>query len=498
MAQLGDAVARYHKLLEQPSYRDTAWAEEFQDQMRRQHLVDSGRLLAPVLRPHFISRRQFDSLTRLSSQVAEILDRLEAIAFASPVLLSRLQMLPAEKMLAAVPHGYARSGVAASMDANMRNGTLSLQGVDACKPAGLGYSSLLADLFLELPIVKEFKRGRYKLAKLGGPKPLLQAIQTAYRQFGGKNKPSMAIVELGQESGASTGGTASSSEGFLLTESLNQLGSKARLIPPELLDYSGGKLRSGDFEIDLVLRRVSTREILTRWDLSHPLLRAYRDGAVCVVNSFRAEFAQRRALLDLLTDESITAHLPAADRKLIRTSVSWTRLVSPRKTMHGDKQIDLPEFILNQREHLALLPNEDSSDQRTYVGSEMTTVAWERALKLALRSPYVVQERNPSAQEPFPIFQYGELKMKDAEVTVHPHVLNGEMNGASAVLQTYLAGSAGASGGGARPVARRSLMDMFLALSATLKSRETLRFRPRKRQSGSGSSDHRDSEEFGK
>jgi len=445
MAQLGDAIARYHKLLEQPSYRDTSWADQFQEQMRQQHLVDSGRLLAPVLRPHFVSRRQLDALTRLSSQMAEILERLEAIAFASPLLLSRLQMLPAEKMLAAVPHGYARSGVTASMDANLRNGSLSLQGLDACKPAGLGYSNLLADLFLELPIVKEFKRGRYKLSKLGGPRALMLAIQSAYRQFGGKNKPAIAIVELGQESGASTGGSAgaaSSSEGLLLVECLNQLGGNARLVPPELLEYSGGKLHSGDFHIDLVFRRVSTREILTRWDLSHPLLRAYRDRAVCVVNSFRAEFAQRRALFDLLTDESVTAHLPAADRKLIRSSVSWTRVVSPRKTTHGDKEIDLPEFILNQRENLALLPNEDSGDQRIYLGAEMTAVAWDRALKQALRSPYVVQERALAGRESFPLFQYGELRMKEAEVTVHPHVLNGEMSGASAVLQTYLAGSA--------------------------------------------------------
>lgn len=444
MAQLDDAIARYHKLLEQPSYRDTAWAEQFQEQMRQQHLVDSGRLLAPVLRPHFISRRQFDALARLSSQIAEILDRLESIAFATPVLLSRLQMLPAEKMLAAVPHGYTRSGVAASMDANLRNGTLALQGLDACKPAGLGYASLLADLFLELPVVKEFKRSRYKLSKLGGPKPLQQALQAAYRQFGGKNKPNIAIVELGQESGASTGGAAGaglSHEGFLLAELLNQMGAQARLIPPELLEYSSGKLRSGDFAIDVVLRRVSTREILTRWDLSHPLLRAYRDGAVCVVNSFRAEFAQRRALLDLLTDETITANLPAADRKLIRTSVSWTRVVAPRKTLYGDKLVDLPEFILKQREQLALLPNEEASDQRTYIGSAMTDSAWERALKMALRSPYVVQERGPAAHESFPVFQYGELKMKEAEVTVHPHVLNGDMNGASALLQTHVPGA---------------------------------------------------------
>jgi hypothetical protein len=442
MAQLSDAIARYHKLLEQPSYRETAWADQFQEQMRQQHLVDSGRLLAPVLRPHFVSRRQLDALSRLSSQMAEILDRLEAIAFASPILLNRLQMLPAEKMLAAVPQGYPRSGVTASMDANLTNGSLSLQGLDASKPAGLAYSNILADLFLELPVLKEFKRGRYKLSKLGGPKSLLQAIQSAYRQFGGKNKPAIAVVELGQESGSGLTTEVSSSEGRLLAESLSQLGANARLVRPELLEYSGGKLRSGDFAIDLVFRRVSAREILTRWDLSHPLLRAYRDRAVCVVNSFRAEFGQRRALFDLLTDETVTAGLPNADRKLIRNSIAWTRVVTPRKTMHGDKEIDLPEFILKQRESLALLPNEDVSDQRVYIGAEMTAPAWDRALKVALRMPYVVQERTLPAHESFPLFQYGEFKMKEAEVTVHPHVLNGEMSGASAVLRTCLAGSA--------------------------------------------------------
>jgi len=441
MAQLGDAIARYHKLLEQPSYRQSGWAEQFQERMRQQHLVESGRLLAPVLRPHFVSRRQLDALSRVSTQMADILDRLEAIAFASPMLLNRLQMLPAEKMLASLPHGYARSGITASIDANLSNGSLSLQGVDASKPEGLAYSNILAELFLELPILKDFKRGRYKLSKLGGPKSLLQAVQMAYRQFGGKNKPAIAIVELGQESGSGQGTEVLSSEGRLLAESLSQLGSNVRLIPPELLEYSGGKLHSGDFAIDLVFRRVSTREILIRWDLSHPLLRAYRDGAVCVVNSFRAEFAQRRALFDLLTDETVTAHLPTSDRKLIRNSIAWTRVVAPRKTKHGDKDIDLPEFILNSREILALLPNEDSSDQRIYIGAEMTSAAWDRALKIALRTPYVVQERALPTQEFFPLFQYGEFKMKEAEVTVHTHVLNGEMSGASAVLQTCSAGS---------------------------------------------------------
>jgi hypothetical protein len=449
MTQLGEAISRYHKLVEQEGFGDSSWAEQLQERMRQLHLTESGRVVAPILRPHFISRRQLDTLSRVSGQLAEILDRVEEIALASPHLLNRLQMLPAEKMLAAIPSGYSRFSVTSSMDAAVRNGTLCLQGLDACKPVGFAYSGLLADLFLDLPIVKEFKRGRYKLSKIGGSKHLATAIHEVWREFerkarsgAGRNghggsKPAIAVLQIGQENGA-----GSTSQGLLLAESLNEQGGTARLVSPEQLEYSNGRLRAGDYEIDVVYRLLLTRELLARFDLSHPLLRAYRDGAVCVVNSFRSELAQRRSLFELLTDEAVITHLPAADRKLIRTFVPWTRIVGARKTFHDNKEIDLPAFILEQREHLALLPSDDTGDQRIFKGSEMTQSAWERALRVALRSPYVVQERRSVSREIFPVYQYGEFKMKEAEVTVHPHIFNGRMHGASAILNTSSDGSA--------------------------------------------------------
>ena len=123
MAQLGEAISRYHKLVEQEGFGDGSWADELQERMRQLHLTESGRVVAPILRPHFISRRQLDTLTRVTNHLAEILDRIEAIALASPHLLNRLQMLPAEKMLAAIPSGYSRFSVTSSMDAAVRNGS---------------------------------------------------------------------------------------------------------------------------------------------------------------------------------------------------------------------------------------------------------------------------------------------------------------------------------------------------------------------------------------
>ena len=62
-----------------------------------------------------------------------------------------------------------------------------------------------------------------------------------------------------------------------------------------------GVLRRGEFAIDILYRRVRLQEFLVRFDLSHPMMRAYKEHAVCMVNSFRAEVGAKRAIFDLPT-----------------------------------------------------------------------------------------------------------------------------------------------------------------------------------------------------
>ena len=49
-------------------------------------------------------------------------------------------------------------------------------------------------------------------------------------------------------------------------------------------------------EIQVIYRRLRVSEFLVRFDLNQPLLRAYRDHKVCVVNSFRSELARKQAM----------------------------------------------------------------------------------------------------------------------------------------------------------------------------------------------------------
>ena len=112
------------------------------------------------------------------------IDRMEQMVLASPALLARLELLPAEKMLAAIDPGYQALEVAARLDSHLVNGHLHFVQYNADSPTGAGYADALAELFWDIPPVKEFRK-KYSLARVGSRKHLLQALLKSYKQFGG-------------------------------------------------------------------------------------------------------------------------------------------------------------------------------------------------------------------------------------------------------------------------------------------------------------------------
>ena len=439
MSYLDDAVVRYNKSLETGPFRDLSWAEALHRRMEEGGLAAGGRLICPFLRPNFVSRRQYDSLVRSAEALLGAIGRMEQMVLTNPVLLARLELLPAEKMLASIDPGYPSLQVAARLDSHVRNGHLHFVQYNADLPTGAGYSDALADLFYDAPPIRELRK-RYTLTRVGGRKHFLQALLKAYKQFGGTKKPNMAIVEFRPvfHSGES--------EYTLVRDYFRDEGYAVEIASPEQLEYRNGVLRKGAFEIDLVYRRLGVHEFLIRFDLSHPLVQAYRDRAVCVVNSFRSELAHKKAMFGLLTDEALVAKFPAAERKAIREHVPWTRLVSASKTTYDERTIDLADFITHNRQRLTLKPNDDYSDQHTYLGWEMDDTAWERALKQAMRTPYVVQEKVDPVRSLFPLMSFGILEFRELQVDVRPHAYLGKVQGCSSWLSSGSTGFSSAEG----------------------------------------------------
>ena len=456
MSQLNEAIARYHKILESEPYRDLSWVKELQASMEAQQLSSGGRLLCPFLRPNFVTQRQYDTLVKAGEALLSANYRMQGIALGSPALLSKLELLPAEKMLAAIDPGYSIPEVSSKLDLQITNSSLHITQYTSDSPTGVAYSENLAELFYESPPVKEFRR-KYNLTRTGGKKPFLAALLAAYEQFAASKRatsngnghhangngkvlrPNIALIEFRNPS--------RKSEFELFRDYFRSEGYQTEIVSPEQLDFRTGKLRAGSFNIDLVYRRFNVQEFLVRFDLSHPLVQAYRERKVCVVNSFRSEMAEKRAMLALLTDDVLTAKFPAVERKAVREHVPWTRMVVPGKTLHGETTIDLLEYITAHRETLALKPNDDSSDEPIFIGEEMDQASWDKAIRQAQRSPYVVQERVETTRTLFPLMSYGHLEFREMNVDVHPQAFLGKVAGCSSWLSASGTGGFSTSAG---------------------------------------------------
>ena len=248
MTLVGEAIARYHKLIESEPYIDLAWAQTLQE--RRRALKLDGGPLSPVLRPHFLSSRDYAALEKASTTLLSALDRVQRLALTNPALLQRIPLLPAERMLAATEPGYSSFGVLGALHANLNNGAMRFGSHTAQVPIGVVYGEALSELYYEAAPVKEFRR-KVKLKKVGGTKPFLHAILKTYKEFGGKNKrPNIAIVELRQPH------AAGSAENASLAEIFTSSGFPTQVVSPDQLEFRGGILRQGEFAIDVVYRTV--------------------------------------------------------------------------------------------------------------------------------------------------------------------------------------------------------------------------------------------------
>ncbi len=276
---------------------------------------------------------------------------------------------------------------------------------------------------------------------------MLQVLLESYEEFLGrkpKPPPQIAIVDLK--------GVPTLKEFELFKEYFEQQGYRSIICSPDELDFTNNRLRAGEFEIDIVYKRLLVNEYLPIMAEQPALLNAYRAGAVCMVNSFRSKLIHKKALFAVLTSARRADLFTREEQSAIRAHVPWTRLVRAEQSDYQGAKIDLLEFITANRNKMVLKPNDDYGGHGITIGWNIDELGWNEALRsAAANGDYVVQERVPTAREMFPALRDdGTIEFAEQLVDLDPLLFNGKVGSAFTRLSfTELANVS--SGGGMVP-----------------------------------------------
>ena len=447
---LEEAIAHYHALLDPDTARATH--EQLTAEQRGRNLFFGQRPLVTVLRPRFITAGQYEQLQQACGLVAAASHRLALALLDDVALRADLELTPGEERLIAMHPGYEEPSAHSRMDTFLTVDGSSLQFVEynAESPAAIAYEDVLADVFDQLPAMRRFAE-RYSTTMLPARQHLLETLLSAWRTFGGSGAPTIAILDWK--------GLPTHSEFLLFQQYFRQHNLEAIICSPDELSYADGRLvaqtESGRAQIDLVYKRVLTSEFLMRYGdmvFEHPLVRAYADGKICMVNSFRAKLLHKKSLFALLTDEALQGRFSQPEREAIARHVPWTRLVRSGESTYAGTRIDLLEFARKNQERLLLKPNDEYGGKGIIIGWETGAAEWERGLHEALQSPFVVQERVRIAYEDYPAMVDGQLQIGRRLVDTDPFLFGGEVGGSLTRLSTVTLLNVTAGGGSTVPV----------------------------------------------
>jgi hypothetical protein len=442
---LHDAVSYYHELLTRDDLAESSRAM-LDEGLERARLIFGGRRLSPYLRPHFVTETDFARITRVCETIWSAIQKVKDAAVEDDNLITELGLTETEKELVQIDPGYREVSPTARLDSFLTDEAYSFVELNGESPAGIAYADAAYDIFSELPVMRRFNE-RYNVRPLYGRQLMLDVLLRAHAEYLGRkpdHAPRIAIVDLKDR--------PTIKEFELFKEFFESKGYPSIICSPDELEWANNRLRAGDFEIDIVYKRLLVNEYIPVIEESPALLDAYRAGAICMVNSFRSKLVHKKALFAVLTDERHARLFTEEERAAIRAHVPWTRRVRAGKSQYHDKQIDLLDFISKTSDRLVLKPNDDYGGHGIYIGWNTDEISWEEGIRAALANgDYLVQERVPTAREVFPALQEdGSIEFAEQLVDLDPLLFYGKVGSAFTRLSfTELANVS--SGGGMVP-----------------------------------------------
>ncbi len=443
---LSEAVAHYHKLLEDTELAEAS-RKTLSDGLERAKLIFGGRPLSPYLRPHFVMESDWKRVTEICETIWGALQKVKDAAIESDELLRELGITSEiERDMVSIDPKYKQVSASARLDSFLTEDTYSYVELNGESPAGIAFADSATEIFQTLPVMKKFAES-YEIRTLEGRSKMLAVLLSSYEEFLGRkpeHKPTIAIVDLRD--------LPTIKEFELFKEYFESQGYSSIICAPQDLEFSGGRLRAGEFEIDIVYKRLLVNEYIPIIAEAPALLDAYRAGAICLANSFRSKLVHKKAIFAVLTNERYAHLFDEVELAAIQAHVPWTRKFRDENTVYQDSNVDLVEFTRQNSQKLVLKPNDDYGGHGIYIGWSVSESEWEEAIQKALADgDYLVQERVKTSKEVFPaLLDDGTTEFVEQLVDLDPLLFDGKVGSAFTRL-SYNELANVSSGGGMVP-----------------------------------------------
>lgn len=217
-----------------------------------------------------------------------------------------------------------------------------------------------------------------------------------FKEFNNKiERPNVAIVDFKES------GTLVEFEEF--KKAYIRKGYNAVIADPRELKYINGNLYYGDLKIDLVYRRIVTRELIDRNEEIQDFINAYKDGAFCLIGPVKSQIMHNKIIFKILHDEDTQKIFTKEEVKFIKEHIPYTQ------EFRGNKEVY--EEVLNNKDKYIIKPMDLYASKGVYAGRDFTESQWKEKLDLCWNRDYLYQEFCVPYRRDFVEFKDGKVNV---------------------------------------------------------------------------------------
>lgn len=228
-------------------------------------------------------------------------------------------------------------------------------------------------------------------------------IYSDYLSWGGRptqdGAPLVAIVDFVDR------GTTVEFERF--KETFEADGLPCEIVDPREIQCRDGCMYAGDRVIDIVYRRLVTRDLMERYAEIPDFIEGLKAGKTCVIGGIRTQIVHTKRFFEMLHHPVVRRHFTEAECAYIDAHVPFTQLLT--------EDAEVFKRALSDKDAYIIKPVDFYASKGVCAGSDYTAAEWQTLLEERLGGDFVVQRYCEEA------LINNLMEREDGEIVVQPY-----------------------------------------------------------------------------
>ncbi len=167
------------------------------------------------------------------------------------------------------------------------------------------------------------------------------------------------------------------------------------------LDYDKGNLYYDDKKIDVIYRRLVTKDLMDNYDDLENFVKGILSGNTCIIGPIKSQIIHTKKFFQVLHDKTFQKYLNEEDVEYINEHIPYTKALN--------KDNKWQEYI-DEKDRYIIKPVDFYASKGVYSGKDYKINQWERILETCIKEEYIIQEFCKESKISNIIYKEGKLK----------------------------------------------------------------------------------------